>query len=150
MRTLLNAHRDVTKYYFTLPNSVFDLELHHIALSIYAYLLRIEDRRTYQCIASYPTIGAKLGLSITTVAKYVRQLEERGLIQTEHTDVITKDGFKRNGCLRYTILPIQNAIDLYHQRQLEKAQRSADLQHAKATAERLGAEFVSFDGKQTA
>mgnify|MGYP003180142445 CR=1 FL=1 len=41
-------------------------------------------------------------------------LEEHGLIATEHTDVITRNGLKRNDCLWYTILPIQNAIEHFH------------------------------------
>ena len=57
--------KDSIKNYFPLPNAIFDLELHHIELSIYAYLLRIEDRRTYQCIVSYPTIAKKLGTAFT-------------------------------------------------------------------------------------
>ena len=56
------AKRDPLKNYFPVPNAVFDLELHHIAINIYAYLLRIEDRRTYQCIASYSDIAKKLGI----------------------------------------------------------------------------------------
>lgn len=99
--------KDTIKNFFPVPNAVFDLGLHHMEISIYAYLLRIEDRRTYQCIVSYPTIAKKLGISVNTVAKYVAALEEHGLIRTEHTEIITKDGHKRNGCLRYTILPIE-------------------------------------------
>ena len=112
-----NQKRDVKKYFFMLPNAVFELGLHVYELAIYAYLLRIEDRRTWQCVVSYPTIADKLGISVNTVAKYVGLLEEHGLIATERTDVITRDNLKRNGCLRYTILPIQNAIDLFHERQ---------------------------------
>lgn len=63
-----------------LPNAVFDLKLSVYELAIYAYLLRIEDRRTYQYVASYPTISRRLGISVNTVAKYVAKLEEKGLI----------------------------------------------------------------------
>ena len=52
----------------------------------------IEDRNTYQCAANYPTIAERLGIFVNTVAKYVGQLEEYGLIRTEHTDIFTKDG----------------------------------------------------------
>ena len=97
-----NQKRDVKKYFFMLPNAVFELGLHVYELAIYAYLLRIEDRRTWQCVVSYPTIADKLGISVNTVAKYVGLLEEHGLITTERTDVITRDGLKRNGCLRCT------------------------------------------------
>ena len=48
-------------------------------------------------------------MSINTVRKYVAELEGRGLIITEPTSIITRDGRKHNGTLRYTILPIQNA-----------------------------------------
>ena len=48
-----NQKRDVKKYFFMLPNAVFELGLHVYELAIYAYLLRIEDRRTWQCAVSY-------------------------------------------------------------------------------------------------
>ena len=133
--------KDSVTNYFPVPNAVFDVELHHIEIVIYTYLMRIENRRTYQCLASYPTIAKKLGLSVNTVAKYVAALEEHGLIRTERTEIVTRDGLKRNGCLRYTILPIQNAIDLYHERQMLALQRSADIQKAQALAEKKGVEF---------
>ena len=119
-------------------------------ISIYAYLLRIEDRRTYQCIASYPTIAKKLGTSVNTVAKYVAALEEHGLIRTERTEIITKDGHKRNGCLRYTILPIKNALDLCYKRQMEKAAQALERQRTQANAEKLGATFIPAAGEQSA
>ena len=133
--------KDSVSNYFPVPNAVFDLELHHIEIDIYAYLMRIENRRTYQCLASYPTIARKLGISVNTVAKYVAALEEHGLVRTERTEIVTRDGLKRNGCLRYTILPIQNAIDLYHERQMLALQCSADIQKAQALAEKKGVKF---------
>ena len=145
-----NQKRDVKKYFFTLPNVVFELGLHVYELAIYAYLLRIEDRRTWQCVVSYPTIADKLGISVNTVAKYVGQLEEHGLITTERTDVITRDGLKRNGCLRYTILPIQNAIALYQERQLSALEQAAAQQRAQGQAEKYGVEFVTPDKGQSA
>ena len=42
--------KDTIKNFFPIPNTVFDLGLHHMEINIYAYLLRIEDRRTYQRI----------------------------------------------------------------------------------------------------
>ena len=41
--------RDQVKNYFPLPNEIYQLGLSHGAISVYGYLLRIEDRRTYQC-----------------------------------------------------------------------------------------------------
>ena len=86
--------KDTIKNFFPVPNAVFDLGLHHMEINIYAYLLRIEDRRTYQCLVSYPTIARKLGISVNTVAKYVAALEEHGLIRTERTEVIERVGIR--------------------------------------------------------
>ena len=142
--------KDSVSNYFPVPNAVFDLELHHIEIDIYAYLMRIENRRTYQCLASYPTIAKKLGLSVNTVAKYVAALEEHGLIRTERTEIVTKEGLKRNGCLRYTILPIQNAVDLFHERQLAELQRAADIEKAKKIAVKKGIDYRPPKGEQSA
>ena len=40
--------RDPVKNYFPLPNEIYQLGLSHGAIAVYGYLLRIEDRRTYQ------------------------------------------------------------------------------------------------------
>jgi len=106
--------------------------------------------RTIQCIVSYPTIARKLGISVNTVAKYAAALEEHGLIRTERTEIITKDGLKRNGCLRYTILPIKNALALCYERQLEKAGQAMERQRAQARAEKLGAAFTPATGERSA
>ena len=53
--------RDPVKNYFPLPNEIYQLGLSHGAIAIYGYLLRIEDRRTYQCHPSYATIGKAVG-----------------------------------------------------------------------------------------
>ena len=138
------------KNFFLLRNEVFDLELNLYELGIYSYLIRIEDRNTYQCIASYPTIAGKLGLAVNTVAKYVRTLEERGLIRTERTEFVTKDGRKRNGCLRYHILPLQLAIDRHRERQLAELEITTAQQKAKAKAEKLGIGFIPAGDGQSA
>ena len=145
-----NQKRDVKKYFFMLPNAVFELGLHVYELAIYAYLLRIEDRRTWQCVVGYPTIADKLGISVNTVAKYVGLLEEHGLIATERTNVITRDGLKRNGCLRYTILPIQMAIDQFYERQLAELEQAAAQQRARRQAEKSGVAFIQANRNQSA
>ena len=106
--------RDPIKNYFPLPNEIYDLGLSRGAISVYSFLLRREDRRTYQCLLSYREIGDGVGMCVTTVRKYVAELEERSLIRTEHTSVITRDGRKRNGRLLYHILPIQMSINQYY------------------------------------
>ena len=53
--------RDPDKNYFKVPNEVFHIGLSYPEISIYCYLLSIEDRETYQCYPSYKTIGKALG-----------------------------------------------------------------------------------------
>ena len=107
------------------------LDLNATALAIYFYLRYIEDRKTYQCYPSYRTIGKALKIkSITTVAKYVRELEDKCLIYTEPTEIILKNGKKQNGNLKYTIRPIQDAVEYFHQQQMKKFQE--DLAREKA------------------
>lgn len=120
--------RDPIKNYFPLPNEIYQLGLSSGAIAVYGYLLRIEDRTTYQCHPSYATIGDAVGMSNNTVRKYVMELEERGLIRTEHTSIITRDSRKQNGSLLYTILPIQFSIDQFYQRQFNAAELAREHQ----------------------
>ena len=100
----MNKQQRYTGNYFKVPNAIFHLGLHQTAISVYAYLMSIEDRRTYECVTSYSTIARHLNIAPNTVAKYVRQLVESMLVRTERTEIITKAGVKRNGCLKYHIL----------------------------------------------
>ena len=79
--------RSAEKNYFMVPNEIFSIGLDYREISLYTYLLRCENRETYQCYPSYKTIGKAIRMSENTVAKYVRQLEEKGLIDTEPTIV---------------------------------------------------------------
>ena len=130
--------RDPIKNYFPLPNEIFSLGLSATAIAVYGYLLRRENRETYECLASYRMIGQAIGKSVTTVRKYVAELEERGLITTEHTSIMTKDGRKWNGCLRYHILPIQLAIEQFTEGQLWELELSTARLKAQAKLARLG------------
>ena len=114
------------KRFFPLPNEIFSLGLSSGALAVYSYLLYCEDRKTYQCYPSYTSIGESVNMSVNTVRKYVAELEEQGLVVTEPTSITTRDGRKRNGALRYTILPIQNAVDLHNQRQLRRLEETTE------------------------
>ena len=122
--------RDPNKHYYLVPNEVFNLGLSSHEIAVYNYLLRCEDRRTYQCHPSYRTIGRAVQLSENTVRKYVTSLEEKGLIRTEPSTIITKDGRVRNGSLIYNIRPIQEAMEQNYQRQFLRAER--DIERAKA------------------
>ncbi len=96
---------------FLLPNEIFTLELSPGELSVYAYLVFCEDRETHQCWPSIGKICQYTGMSANTVAKYIRQLEEKRLIDTQPTKVKTRAGLVRNGNLLYTIRPIQEAVN---------------------------------------
>lgn len=126
--------REPLKHFFPVPNEIFILGLSPGEIAVYCYLLRTEDRQTFQCYPSYEAIGKAVGVSKNTVAKYVRSLEEKGLIRTEPSTVTTKDGRMRNGSLIYTIRPIQEALELNYQRQFLQAER--DMERAK-TEKRL-------------
>ena len=121
---------------FIMPNQIMQLDLNATALAIYFYLRYIEDRKTYQCYPSYRTIGKALNIkSITTVAKYVRELEDKCLIYTEPTEIILKNGKKQNGNLKYTIRPIQDAVEYFHQQQMKKFQEDLARENAKKMLE---------------
>ena len=137
MRKQSWTKRDPIKNYFPLPNEIYSLGLSSTAIAVYGYLLCREDRKTYQCLASYRMIAEAIGKSVTTVRNYVRELEERGLITTERTSVITRDGRKQNGRLRYHILPIRSAIEQFHERQLREAELDWARQKAQAKLSRL-------------
>ena len=120
----LYSRRDPAKNFSPLPNEVFYLDLSYGAIAIYGYLMHIEDRKTFQSYASYNTIGRAVKMSANTVRKYVLELEDKCLIRTEPTTVVTRDGRKRNGTLRYYIRPIQEAVDHYYERQRAQARLS--------------------------
>ena len=64
-----------------------------------------------------------LHLSRNTVAKHVRLLEEYGLIITERTQVQMKNGIRKNGNLRYTIVPMHDVLEQRYQRQMAELER---------------------------
>ena len=104
--------------FFLLPNEIFTLGLSPGELSVYAYLMFCEDRETHQCWPSIGKICQHTGMSANTVAKYIRQLEERQLINVEPTKVSTKEGMVRNGTLLFTIRPIQEAVNYKLEKEL--------------------------------
>lgn len=125
---------------FPVPNILLDMDLPASAVAVYFYLLRSADRKTDQCHPSEATIAKRLHLSRNTVAKYVRLLEERGLIITEHTKIITKNGIKKNGSLLYTIIPLQKVMEQHYEHQFNALERTTERRKAQAKlAEQLGA-----------
>ena len=132
--------RSAEKNYFMVPNEIFDIGLDFREISLYAYLLRCENRDTYQCYPSYKTIGKAIRMSENTVAKYVRQLEEKGLIYTEPTIVQSKDGKPLNGNLLYTIRPIQGAVEAFYERQFRQAEEDTACYRAAQLLEKSNAQ----------
>ena len=125
MKRNLWPTRDSVKDYFPLPKEIFSLDLSAAEIASYAYLLFCENRQTFQCWPSYRKIGEAVGLSPNTTRKHVRSLEERGLLITEPTLVTTQDGKTRNGNLRFTIRPIQAALQQDYDRQMQRLDEDA-------------------------
>ena len=106
------------KNFFSLPNELFFLNIGHGAITVYAYLLYCENRKTHQCHPSCRTIAAAVHLSAATVMKHITKLEDQQLIAVENTSYIDDHGMKWNGNNLYTILPIQMAMDHCYQKQM--------------------------------
>ena len=122
---------------FILSNYVMNLDLSATALAIYCYLVYIEDREKYECYPSYKTIGKALKIkSKNTVAKYVAELEEKCLIYTEPTEVVLKNGKKRNGNLKYKIRPIWDALEYNFERQVKENAEKAAIDKAQKELEK--------------
>ena len=132
--------RSAEKNYFMVPNEVFRIGLDFREISLYTYLLRCENRDTYQCYPSYKTIGKAIRMSENTVAKYVRSLEEKGLIYTEPTIVQSKDGKPLNGNLLYTIRPIPGVLEAFYDRQFRQVEEDTARQRAAELLEKSNAQ----------
>ena len=130
-RTLPWQKPDPVKNYYPVPKVICQLGLSPGEIAVYSFLLFCEDRKTYQCYPSYRTIGDAVGMSRNTVCKYVRSLEEKGLIRTERTSIVLKNGRKRNGSLLYTILPVEQVLAQHNQHQLHLAEMAAERHRAQ-------------------
>ena len=135
---------------FPVPNELLELGLPANAVAVYLCLLRHADRRTGQCHPSEQTIARKLHLSRNTVAKQVKLLEERGLIVTERTTVMTKRGERKNGTLLYTVVPAHEVVQEYYQQQLHALDQAAERQRTQARAEQLGIKVDQSNDGQSA
>ena len=86
--------RDPNKYYYLVPNEVFNLGLSSHEIAVYNYLLRCEDRRSYQCHPSYRTIAAAVHLTVSTVVKHIAKLADKQFIAVKNKAYIDKHGMK--------------------------------------------------------
>lgn len=135
-RGLMDQHmvpvfKNADKNFFSLPNELFFLNIGHGAITVYAYLLYCEDRRTHQCHPSYRTIAAAVHLTVPTVMKHITKLADRQFITIENTSYIDRHGMKQNGNNLYTILPIQAAMDHCYQQQMLRLEKQV-LMHQQA------------------
>ena len=130
----------VSDKFFPVPNVIFNLGLDGGEILVYLYLMYCEDRKTFQCYPGYKTIGSAVGMSVNTVRKYVQSLEKKRLITTEWTIVRTKSGKAHNGTLKYTIRPIQEAIDYYEEIQMKRL-------YAEAARRRAEEALAKYDEK---
>ena len=126
--------------FFPVPNVIFNLGLEGGEILVYLYLMYCEDRKTFQCYPGYKTIASAVGMSVNTVRKYVQSLEKKRLITTEWTMVRTKSGKAHNGTLKYTIRPIQEAIDYYEEIQMKRL-------YAEAARRRAEEALAKYDEK---
>ena len=139
-RGLLDQHlvpvcKSTGKNFFSLPNELFFLHLGHGAITVYAYLLYCEDRRTHQCHPSYRTIASAVHLTVATVMKHIAKLENRQLIAVENTSYLDSHGMKWNGNNQYTVLPVQAAVDYCYRQQMHRLEEKRTWQRAQ---KRLG------------
>jgi predicted transcriptional regulator len=126
MSSLL-PRRDPKKNYFPMPNEIFSMGLSAEEIAVYAYLMYRENRKSFQCWPSYNTIGKALKMSRNTVRKYVRQLEDKGFILTEHTTVRTQRGERRNGNLLYQLRPMREPIAALRDREWAQVKRTMEI-----------------------
>ena len=103
--------------YFMLPNEIFNMDLTAEEIALYAFLMRMEDRKTFTCYPAFKTIGEALKMGSKNTV-------EKELIETEHTVVEHHNGSLRNGNLMFRILPIKHAIEAFHRRQLNNFGRN--------------------------
>ena len=129
-----------SKKFFSLPNELFFLNIGHGAMTVYAYLLYCENRRTHQCHPSYRTISKAVHLTVATVMKHITKLEDRQLIAVENTSYLDSRSMKWNGNNLYTIRPIQAAVELFYERQFRQLEEDAARQRAMARLEELARE----------
>ena len=119
-------------HYFIMPNEIFTFGLSSDAISVYAYLMRLENRKTNVCWAKQETIAHAIGVkSKKTVAKALTELEDAQLIYREPS-TMKHDGKKVNGVQLFTIRPIEEAVS--HQQYLLMEQLSKDSAEQKVEA----------------
>ena len=79
--------RDPNKHYYLVPNEVFNFGLSSHEIAVYNYLLRCEDRRTYQCHPSYLDAAERLGYLPMFMLALTTGLRQGELIALKWSDL---------------------------------------------------------------
>jgi predicted transcriptional regulator len=112
--------------YFVLPNEIFSLDLSANAIAVYAYLMRLENRKTHCCWAKQKTIGDAVSIkSDKTIRKALNELEDKELIYRENMSM-NHNGQMVNGIQKFTIRPINDAVQSKQWQQFENIGRAAE------------------------
>ena len=103
---------------FFLPNELFQLGLGLWRAGGVQFPETVRKSKDASVLAQHQNHRRSSGHEWKILSrKYIRQLEERGLITTEPTEVITKSSGRRNGNLLFTLRPIGEVIDQHYDRQ---------------------------------
>ncbi len=87
---------------FYVPAAIFEGEHSAYAVAVYAYLCFCADKDGV-CFPGKETIAARTGMSRNTVQKAVSELKRAGLIRTEETHTLSKNGRMRQSVNRYRL-----------------------------------------------
>ena len=123
--------KPTTSNSFLIPKEIFALGLKAEEIALYSYLLFCENWKTHTCYPSYKNIGRAVNMTTNTVRKYVSSLEEKNLIETEETTITRQNGKKYNGNLKYTILPIEDAMRSYQEKILQEMEVKNKIKECK-------------------
>jgi len=99
----VNSPSSTREPFFTVPSKVFDYGLNPYELTVLIYLLMRSDNQTHACYPSERTISKECGMSLATVKRGVRSLEEKDLIKVEKQYSKSKNGNNRQTANLYTV-----------------------------------------------
>lgn len=89
--------------FFMVDNGIFDRGLTLIAFCVYCYLLRCDNRQN-GCYPSRRTISKACGISVSSMGRAVKELEEKALVRVYHSF-----GKGRQHNNSYELLPLGSA-----------------------------------------
>lgn len=87
---------------FYVPAAIFDGDRSAYAVAVYAYLCFCADKQGV-CFPGIASIGAHTGMSRSSVKRALAALEGSGLIRSETTSQLSRNGKRRQGTNRYRL-----------------------------------------------